>query len=143
MTFLSIPHDRSYYTGAVHSNLSREHIAKRLARNGVTASIAGSELRIAIGDDNWVFDSWESDGLGATGWLRMAEHGDVNRLSRTLASSGFRHRLDHSRPLAIDVTHVRCVTRYCYRWNTRGMAPSGPANPEIETYEEPVAGDQV
>ncbi|MEZ5843465.1 MAG: hypothetical protein R3D27_06985 [Hyphomicrobiaceae bacterium] len=63
-----------------------------------------------------------------------------DRLSRTLAGEGLRHRLEHSRPLALGVASVRCITSYDDRWNEAGFAPAGEFNAAIETFEEPVPG---
>jgi hypothetical protein len=132
--FLKLRCDRAYATGALRTALSNAEFAKKLKRFGVRAHTEGDMVVIEDGGDVLRFGDWESNGLERTGWLSFTT-ADVFTLSRRLAEAGIPHRLEWSRPAEVDITDVRCVTSFDYRWS-RPHPLAGAKKPDIDTYDE-------
>lgn len=136
MSFLKLRSERAYATGGIRTHLSPRELAGKLARGGLSTSVSGDELRIDAFDNAWIFESWQSNGIGWEGWLRFTTDGDIGGLSRRLARLGVRHRIDWSRPRDLETDDVRCVTQYAYRWDTTGGRRPNDIEPSIVTFDE-------
>jgi len=138
MAFLKLRCERAYATGGLRTHLSPRELAAKLSRNGVNAYIWDGELRIDDFDNFWVFEGWQSNGIGWEGWLRFTTEGDIGGLSRKLARIGVRHKLDWSRPRDLETDDWRCVTQYQYRWDIAGGRRPIDIEPSIVTLDEEV-----
>jgi hypothetical protein len=136
MAFLKLKCDTAYATGAIRSNLDMSHLVDKMRRAALKAEMVGQQLRVQCGDEDFIFDAWESDGVGRIGWLQLKILGDVGTLSRKLSEAGIRHKFDYSRPRDLETSDVRSVTQYDYRWDIPGMAPKAATRPAVTMFDE-------
>jgi hypothetical protein len=139
MALLKLRCDTAYYTGAIRTNLSLADLVRKLNRAKIAARLDKGGLVFSYARDSWTFVDWQPDGLGQIGWLQFQTEGDIGGLSHKLAMLNVRHWFEHSRPHDVDVTDVRCVTRYTYRWDGPSSATAADTKPSIETYDEALA----
>lgn len=136
MSFLKLRCETAYYTGAIRTNLSIGELVQKFNRAKMTARLDRGTLVVTYARDAWVFTDWQPDGLGQIGWLRFTTEGDLGGFSRKLALLNLRHKFDHSRPSDVDITDVRCVTRYAYRWDGLSGPNAADTVPAIDTFDE-------
>jgi hypothetical protein len=139
MAFLRLRCETAYFTGAIKTNLTLQELMQKFNRARMPAKLDRGTLVISYVRDTWVFTDWQPDGLGQIGWMRFTTEGDIGGFSRKLALLNVRHMFEHSRPTDVDVTDIRCITRYSYRWHGLSGPNAADTSPTIETFDEALA----
>jgi hypothetical protein len=136
LAFLKFSCDGAYATGAVRTSLDPKGFACKLGRHKMPSRLSQGCVEATCGGDRWTFQDWSREGDQWTGWLRFSMIGDLEALSRRLATHGVRHMLEWSAPRDADTDHIRRVTRYSYRWTGLDRSNADRTTPDIEHFEE-------
>lgn len=136
MAFHKFSCDGPYATGGIRTSLDRKGLAFKLSRHNMPARVIGPCVDAVCNGDPWSFNDWEKGPDGWTAWLRFTMSGDLEALSRRLATHGVRHRLEWSELKDGIDDSVRLVSCYNYRWDGLDRSNAGTTTPTIEQFEE-------